>query len=96
MPNAYLFKMMSCEDRFLYIILESPDSGGFDFLFNGLRDYNEQRFHFLLPDSAKNKVGPDHREGVTFWSDKVSDNLSFTLNENEENTNLFLFFSPTK
>ena len=94
MPNAYLFKMMSCEDRFLYIILESPDSGGFEFLYNGLKDFNDQGFHFLLPESNKNKVGPDHREGVTFWSDKESNNLSFTLNENEENTNLFLFFSP--
>ena len=94
MPNAYLFKMMAREDRFLYIILESPDSGGFEFLFNGLKDFNEQGFRFLLPESAKNKVGPDQKENITFWSDKDSTNLSFNLNENEENTNLFLFFSP--
>ena len=94
MPNAYLFKMMACEDRFLYIILESPDSGGFEFLFNGLKDFNDQGFHFLLPESTKNKVYPDQKENITFWSDKVSTNLSFNLNENEENTNLFLFFSP--
>ena len=86
--------MMSCEDRFLYIILESPDSGGFEFLFNGLKDFNDQGFHFLLPESTKNKVNPDQKENITFWSDKVSTNLSFNLNENEENTNLFLFFSP--
>ena len=85
---------MTREDRFLYIILESPDSGGFEFLFNGLKDFNEQGFHFLLPESAKNKVGPDEKENITFWSDKDSTNLSFNLNENEENTNLFLFFSP--
>jgi hypothetical protein len=94
MPNAYLFKMMAREDRFLYIILESPDSGGFEFLFNGLKDFNDQGFHFILPESTKNKVSHDQKENITFWSDKDSSNLSFNLNENEENTNLFLFFSP--
>lgn len=94
MPNAYLFKMMAREDRFLYIILESPDSGGFEFLINGLKDFNDEGFHFLLPESTKNKVGPDQKENITFWSDKDSTDLSFNLNENEENTNLFLFFSP--
>jgi hypothetical protein len=34
------------------------------------------------------------RRTLLFWSDKDSSNLSFNLNENEENTNLFLFFSP--
>jgi hypothetical protein len=86
--------MMAREDRFLYIILESPDSGGFEFLFNGLKDFNDQGFHFLLPESTKNKVSPDQKENITFWSDKDSTDLSFNLNENEENTNLFLFFSP--
>ena len=85
---------MAREDRFLYIILESPDSGGFEFLINGLKDFNDQGFHFLLPESTKNKVGPDQKENITFWSDKDSTDLSFNLNENEENTNLFLFFSP--
>jgi hypothetical protein len=94
MPNAYLLKMMAREDRFLYIILESPDSGGFEFLFNGLKDFNDQGFHFLLPESTKNKVGSDQKENITFWSDKDSTDLSFNLNENEENTNFFLFFSP--
>jgi hypothetical protein len=86
--------MMAREDRFLYIILESPDSGGFEFLIKGLKDFNDQGFHFLLPESTKNKVGPDQKENITFWSDKDSTDLSFNLNENEENTNLFLFFSP--
>jgi hypothetical protein len=86
--------MMAREDRFLYIILESPDSGGFEFLYNGIKDFNDQGFHFLLPESTKNKVGPDQKENITFWSDKDSTDLSFNLNENEENTNLFLFFSP--
>ena len=94
MPNAYLFKMMACEDRFLYIILESPDSGGFEFLVNGLNDFNHQGFHFLLPESAEHKFGPDQRESVTFWSDKESTNISFNLSKNEENTDLFLFLSP--
>ena len=93
MPNAYLFKMMACEDRFLYIILESPGSGGFEFLVNGLNDFN-QGFHFLLPESAEHKFGPDQRESVTFWSDKKSTNISFNLSKNEGNTDLFLFFSP--
>jgi hypothetical protein len=93
MPNAYLFKMMACEDRFLYIILESPDSGGFEFLVNGLNDFN-QDFHFLLPESAEHKIGHDQGKNVTFWSDKESSNLSFSLSKNEENTDLFLFFSP--
>ncbi|HAD21793.1 MAG TPA: hypothetical protein DCF87_06735 [Opitutae bacterium] len=93
MPNAYLFKMMACEDRFLYIILESPDSGGFEFLVNGLIDFN-QGFHFLLPESAEHKIGSDQRKNVTFWSDKDSSNLSFNLSKNEENTDLFIFFSP--
>ena len=61
MPNAYLFKMMAREDRFLYIILESPDSGGFEFLFNGLKDFNDQGFHFILPESTKNKVSHDQK-----------------------------------
>ena len=74
MPNAYLFKMMACEDRFLYIILESPGSGGFEFLVNGLNDFN-QGFHFLLPESAEYKFGPDQGKNVTFWSDKESSNL---------------------
>jgi len=94
MPNAYLFKMMACEDRFLYIILESPGSGGFEFLVNGLHDFNHQGFHFLLPESAEHKFAPDQRESVTFWSDKESTNISFNLSKNEENTDLFLFFSP--
>ena len=85
---------MAREDRFLYIILESPDSGGFEFLIKGLKDFNDQGFHFLLPESTKIKVGPDQKENITFWSDKDSTDLSFNLNENEENTNLFLFFSP--
>ena len=94
MPNAYLFKMMACEDRFLYIILESPGSGGFEFLCNGLRDSNHQGFHFHLPESTEHSVGPDQRKNVTFWSDKKSTDLSFNLSKNEENTDLFLFFSP--
>jgi len=94
MPNAYLFKMMAGEDRFLYIILESPGSGGFEFLVNGLNDFNHQGFHFLLPESAEHKFGPDQRESVTFWSDKESTNISFNLSKNEENTDLFLFLSP--
>jgi hypothetical protein len=94
MPNAYLFKMMSCEDRFLYIILEPPDSGGFEFLYNGLKDFNDQGFHFLIPESTEHKIDPDQGKNVSFWSDKESTNLLFNLNENEENTNLFLFFSP--
>lgn len=94
MPNAYLFPTMTNEDRFLYIILESPGSGGFEFLVNGLNDFNHQGFHFLLPESAEHKFGPDQRESVTFWSDKDSTNLSFNLSKNEENTDLFLFFSP--
>ena len=93
MPNAYLFPTMTNEDRFLYIILESPGSGGFEFLVNGLNDFN-QGFHFLLPESAEHTIGPDQRESVTFWSDKESTNISFNLSKNEENTNLFLFFSP--
>jgi hypothetical protein len=93
MPNAYLFKMMACEDRFLYIILESPGSGGFEFLVNALNDFN-QGFHFLLPESAEPKIDPDQGKNVSFWSDKKSSNLSFSLSKNEENTDLFLFFSP--
>jgi len=89
MPNAYLFPTMTNEDRFLYIILESPGSGGFEFLVNGLNDFN-QGFHFLLLESAEHTIGPDQRKNVTFWSDKES----FNLSKNEENTDLFLFFSP--
>ena len=85
---------MACENRFLYIILESPGSGGFEFLVNGLNDFNNQGFHFLLPESAEHTIGPDQRKNVTFWSDKESSNLSFNLSKNEENTDLFLFFSP--
>ena len=55
------FQNDDCEDRFLYIILESPDSGGFKFLVNG-KEFNHQGFHFLLPESAQNKIGPDQRE----------------------------------
>lgn len=94
MPNAYLFKMKACEDRFLYIILESSDSGGFEFLLDGLNDFNRQGFHFLLPESTEHTIGPDQKKNVTFWSDKVSSNLSYNLSKNEENTDLFLFFSP--
>ena len=94
MPNAYLFPTMTNEDRFLYIILESPGSGGLEFLVNGLNDFNHQGFHFLLPESAEHKFGPDQRESVTFWSDKESTNISFNLSKNEENTDLFLFLSP--
>ena len=75
MPNAYLFKMMACENRLLYIILESPGSGGFEFLFNGLNDFNHQGFHFLLPESSKNTIGPDQKKNATFWSDKESSNV---------------------
>ena len=64
MPNAYLFPTMTNEDRFLYIILEPPGSGGFEFLVNGLNDFN-QGFHFLLPESAEHTIGPDQRKNVT-------------------------------
>ncbi|MAH25539.1 MAG: hypothetical protein CMI19_01055 [Opitutae bacterium] len=95
MPNAYLFKMMACEDRFLYIILESPGSGGFEFLVNGLNDFNHQGFHFLLPESTEHTIVPSQKESVSFWPDNESTDISFNLSKNEENIDLFLFLSPS-
>ena len=36
MPNAFLSQMKDNGSYFLYVIIENPDSGGFEFLLNGL------------------------------------------------------------
>ena len=95
MPNAFLSQMKDNGSYFLYVIIETPDSGGFEFLLNGLIDSNEENFHFLLPESVRNKINPEYKKHSSYWSDnKESSNLSFNLNKKEENTDLFLFFSP--
>ena len=95
MLNAFLSQMKDNGSYFLYVIIENPDSGGFEFLLNGLIDSNEENFHFFLPESVRNKINPEYKKHSSYWSDnKESSNLSFNLDKNEENTDLFLFFSP--
>ena len=94
MLNAFLSQMKDNGSYFLYVIIETPDSGGFEFLLNGLIDSNEENFHFLLPESVRNKINPEYKKHSSYCSDnKESSNLSFNLNKKEENTDLFLFFS---
>ena len=95
MPNAFLSQMKDNGSYFLYVIIENPDSGGFEFLLNGLIDSNEENFHFFLPESVRNKINPEYKKHSSYWPDnKESSNLSFNLSKNEENPDLFLFFSP--
>ena len=94
MPNAFLSQMKDNGSYFLYVIIETPDSGGFEFLSNGLIDLNEENFHFLLPESVRNKINPEYKKFSSFWSDINTSELSINLNNYKENLDLFLFLSP--
>ena len=78
----------------VYVIIETPDSGGFEFLLNGLSDSNEENFHFLLPGSLQNKINPELKKHCSFWLDINTSELSINLNKYKEKPDLFLFFSP--
>lgn len=95
MPNVFHFPSMDDQkSSSLYIILETPDSGGFEYLQNALKDSSESTF-FYLPKSKSAQNGFQKLDNIVFWDD--TEVPCFSLNESipiNSTSEFFLYFSP--
>ena len=95
MLNAFLFRSMNEQTRvLLYIVIETPDSGAFEFLDISLKDSSEETF-FYIPTSKNTKKGFYTAKNIYLWNDKEIP--SFSLEELPRiklESESFLFFSP--
>jgi len=70
MLNAFLFRSMNEQARvLLYIVIETPDSGAFEFLDISLKDSSEETF-FYIPISKNTEKGFYTAKNISFWNDK--------------------------
>ena len=95
MHNVFLFPSMDDQkSSSLYIILETPDSGGFEYLENALKDSSENTF-FYLPKSKSAQNGFQKSDSILLWDDTEAP--CFSLNESiriKSASESFLHFSP--
>ena len=69
MHNVFLFPSMDDQkSSSLYIVLETPDSGGFEYLENALKDSAEKTF-FYLPKSKAAQNGFQKSDSILLWDD---------------------------
>ena len=95
MLNAFRLRSMNEQARVLiYIVIETPDSGAFEFLDISLKDSSEETF-FYLPKSKNTEKGVYTATNISLWNDKEIP--SFSLEEFSQiklESESFLFFSP--
>jgi len=95
MLNAFRLRSMNEQARvLLYIVIETPDSGAFEFLDISLKDSSEETF-FYLPKSKNTEKGVYTATNISLWNDKEIP--SFSLEEFSQiklESESFLFFSP--
>ena len=96
MLNAFLFRSMNEQARvLLYIVIETPDSGAFEFLDISLKDSSEETF-FYIPISKNTEKGFYTAKNISFWNDKEIPSFSLEeLSRIKLESESFLFFSPS-
>ena len=95
MLNAFLFRSMNEQARvLLYIVIETPDSGAFEFLDISLKDSSEETF-FYIPTSKNTEKGSYTAKNISLWNDKETPSFSLEeLSQIKLESESFLFFSP--
>ena len=95
MLNAFLFRSMNEQTRvLLYIVIETPDSGAFEFLDISLKDSSEETF-FYIPTSKNTEKGSYTAKNISLWNDKETPSFSLKeLSQIKLESESFLFFSP--
>ena len=95
MLNAFRSRSMNEQTRvLLYIVIETPDSGAFEFLDISLKDSSEETF-FYLPTSKNTEKGFYTAKNISFWNDKGTPSFSLEeLSQIKLESESFLFFSP--
>ena len=95
MLNAFLFRSMNEQARvLLYIVIETPDSGAFEFLDISLKDSSEETF-FYIPTSKNTEKGSYTAKNISLWNDKETPSFSLKeLSQIKLESESFLFFSP--
>ena len=95
MPNACHFRQMNeIENTYLYIVLETPQSGAIEYLINGMEDsIDKALFHIPKSQNLKRELKDSNK--IVFWDDENPSSSSIELVEKTKGLEeLFLFFSP--
>lgn len=95
MPNACHFRQMNeIESTYLYIVLETPQSGAIEYLINGMEDsIDKALFHIPKSQNLKRELKDSNK--IVFWDDENPSSSSIELVEKTKGLEeLFLFFSP--
>ena len=95
MPNACHFRQMNeIESTYLYIVLETPQSGAIEYLINGMEDsIDKALFHIPKSQNLKRELKDSNK--IVFWDDENPSSSSIELIEKTKGLEeLFLFFSP--
>ena len=95
MLNVFRSRSMNEQTRvLLYIVIETPDSGAFEFLDISLKDSSEETF-FYLPTSKNTEKGSYTAKNISLWNDKETPSFSLEeLSQIKLESESFLFFSP--
>lgn len=95
MPNACRFRQMNeIESTYLYIVLETPQSGAIEYLINGMEDsIDKALFHLPKSNNLKRELKDSNK--IVYWDDENPSSSFIELVENTKGLEeLFLFFSP--
>ena len=94
MHNAFLLRSMNEQTRVLfYIVIETPDSGAFEFLDISLKDSSEETF-FYLPMSKNKEKSFYTAKNILLWNDIETPSFSLEeLSQIKLESESFLFFS---
>ena len=93
MPNACHCQMNEIESTYLYIVLETPQSGAIEYLINGMEDsIDKALFHIPKSQNLKRELKIQIKlfSGMT----KIHHLLQLSCRKTKGLEELFLFFSP--
>ncbi len=95
MHNACHFRRMNeIKSTYLYLVLETPQSGAIEYLINGMEDSTDKTL-FHLPKSQNFKTKLKDSNKIVYWDDENPSSLSIELREEDKGlAELFFFFSP--
>ena len=78
----------------IYVIIETPDSGAFNFFYDALHESSGNPCFFLLPEYLKKEAErKESLQNVAFYESVENHLKSFSTNDNTDG-DLLLFFSP--
>jgi hypothetical protein len=78
----------------IYVIIETPDSGAFNFFYDALHESSGNLCFFLLPEYLKEEAErKESLQNVAFYESIENHLKSFSTNDNTDG-DLLLFFSP--